>query len=506
MRAAQGAVVRKPVSGPSVTTSSDHVTPLLNGSRAQRNFVRENGPFALVLVLACTVALSSTVGLGVGNSWFDEQRVLCLIALAIASVALIFSRPPDNLMVLAVLAALTLGLLSALVAIRPLAAMADWAVYCTMAMLIIWARQSSARLFEMCTALVVAIVATAYTTGVVANYVSSLLLGIPVGAETLLVGFSNPRFPAQLQALTIPLIPLALRVAPAGFWRSALLGVAVLWWMCLVGSGSRTAWIALGAVALMIAFYGRVGLTWVRVQLALMACGLALWGLFFFALPSLLSLSTALESGRFSNFASMGSRWTLWRLSVEAAIANPWLGIGPMHFAYVDNGEGAHPHNFWLQLAAEWGLPATLLIGAVTIVFCVRLLRAVKTQQDERSKLVGVTIVAAVAAWGIGTLADGYMVVPTSQLMSTVVLMLAVMWLRQVQPVVESKPVLRASGRLMQLMGAGALVILVYLPFTPFGQPTSREMAWRSEKPGAFMWPRFWQQGWIGPDQDPTAR
>jgi hypothetical protein len=90
--------------------------------------------------------------------------------------------------------------------------------------------------------------------------------------------------------------------------------------------------------------------------------------------------------------------------------------------------------------------------------------------------------------------------------MSTVILMLAVMWLRQVQPVVESRPVLRASGRLLQLVGAGALVILVYLPFTPFGQPTSREMAWRSEKPGAFMWPRFWQQGWIGPDQDPTAR
>ena len=39
---------------------------------------------------------------------------------------------------------------------------------------------------------------------------------------------------------------------------------------------------------------------------------------------------------------------------MEAMIANPLLGLGPAHFAYAYNGEGAHPHNFWLQLAAEW--------------------------------------------------------------------------------------------------------------------------------------------------------
>jgi hypothetical protein len=159
-----------------------------------------------------------------------------------------------------------------------------------------------------------------------------------------------------------------------------------------------------------------------------------------------------------------------------------------------------------LQLAAEWGLPAALLIGTVTIVFFVRLLRAAKNQQDDRGKLLGASMVAAVGAWGIGTLADGYMVVPTSQIMSTVILMLAVMWLRQVDAIEESKFFLPGAGRLLQLLGAGALAILIYLPFTPFGQPTSREMTWRSENPGAFMWPRFWQQGWIGPDQDPTAR
>jgi O-antigen ligase len=84
--------------------------------------------------------------------------------------------------------------------------------------------------------------------------------------------------------------------------------------------------------------------------------------------------ATVIESGRFSNFASVGSRWTLWRISMEAALAHPLLGIGPMHFAYVDNGEGAHPHNFWLQLAAEWGHSGNCSDWrSVTVAFFVRL-------------------------------------------------------------------------------------------------------------------------------------
>jgi hypothetical protein len=52
----------------------------------------------------------------------------------------------------------------------------------------------------------------------------------------------------------------------------------------------------------------------------------------------------------------------------------------------------------------------------------------------------------------------------------------------------------------------GATTVLATLPFTPFGQPTEREARWRTENPIAAFWPRFWQQGWIGPEADPTAR
>jgi hypothetical protein len=178
-----------------------------------------------------------------------------------------------------------------------------------------------------------------------------------------------------------------------------------------------------------------------------------------------------------------------------------------MHFAYTHNPIAAHPHNFWLQLAGEWGLPAAVLAVFVALSFFGRLVRAAHRCTDPIQQEVGVTLVAAVAAWGIGTLADGNMVVPTSQAMSVVVLMLGVAWLRGLSPVVGVPDTIAiVTGRAFNLLAILAVVVIASLPFTRFGSPTARETAWRAENPGTLLLPRFWQQGWIGPDHDTTAR
>ncbi len=462
---------------------------------------------ALVVVLCGVVAIASTTGVGVGASWFDEQRIILLLALAVTALVARLLRPaqPDDATVVLLLA-LALGLLSSALALRPFVATVDWAVYCLIALLIMSARSSRPSAVETTAALAAAIVPTTYVTGVMANYVSALLLGFPVGAETLLVGFSNPRFPAQLQVLTIPLLPLAFARAPTRFWRIGLAVVAALWWMCFFGSGSRTGWIAILLTVLAVPLLGTEGRRYVRWQLVFALSGILLWISLFHLLPAMLAMIAAPETGRFSNFTSMGARWNLWRLSVESALAHPLLGLGPMHFAYVDNGDGAHPHNFWLQLAAEWGIPAAVLIGSTALAFFARLWRTARTEADPAMKRLGVAIVAAVLAWGIGTLSDGYMVVPTTQAMSTVVLMLAAMWLRLSSPVVATAQYGRLAVIVSTVFCAIALTVLAMLPATEFGQPTRREQAWRAEHPGDWMWPRFWQQGWIGPNEDPSAR
>jgi O-antigen ligase len=462
-----------------------------------------------LLTLTVTTALVSTTGAGVASSWFDEQRIFLLTALGAAAALVVWRLPPPTeVAVHAVFSALAIGAVSAVLAPRPYVAALDWSIYSLTALVILCARAPGRSGFETLVALAAGIVPAAYVTGVLANYVSALLFGFPVGAETLLVGFANPRFPAQLQVLTIPLLPLALQRLQGRFWRACFGVVGGLWWMCFIGSGSRTGWIAIAASALVVAFLAEQGRRWLRWQALFGASGAMLWLLLFHLLPALLSVPTAPETGRFTNFASIGARWELWRLSIDAARAQPLLGLGPMHFAYVDNGLGAHPHNFWLRLAAEWGIPAMLLILSATLALLVGLWRRLHQDHDSASRNVGVALFAALIAWGVGTLSDGYMVVPTSQAMSAVVLMLAVMWLRlgwlvparsgHLQRVTSSL----ASAALL----AAALGLLAALPFTDFGQPMSREQTWRDENRGRTMWPRFWQQGWIGPDADSSAR
>ena len=187
---------------------------------------------------------------------------------------------------------------------------------------------------------------------------------------------------------------------------------------------------ASGSVRLLLSSLGPQGRRWFFTQTWLAVAAAATWLLLFVALPALWEVPASLEGGRLSSVHSVGSRWILWRLSMEAMIANPFLGLGPAHFAYAYNGEGAHPHNFWLQLAAEWGAPAALLSGFVAVAVFLRLRESVRQENLDASREVGIALLAALIVWGVGTQADGYMVVPTSQVASTILAVFVVAWLR----------------------------------------------------------------------------
>ncbi len=78
-------------------------------------------------------------------------------------------------------------------------------------------------------------------------------------------------------------------------------------------------------------------------------------------------------------------RWGAWRSTLAMIAAHPWLGVGLGNFeaafpAYRDAALGSfgtweHAHSVPLELAAELGLPAAVLIGAAWIVAGLHLLR-----------------------------------------------------------------------------------------------------------------------------------
>ena len=152
------------------------------------------------------------------------------------------------------------------------------------------------------------------------------------------------------------------------------------------------------------------------------------------------------------------------------------------------------------------GAPAALLSGFVAIAVFLRLRESVRQENLDASREVGIGLLAALIVWGVGTQADGYMVVPTSQVASTILAVFVVAWLRsdrEMDPQSGSRRLLNVP---LCAFAFVAIALLSILPFTSYGKATQREIVWHTEYPGAFFWPRFWQQGWIGPDRDATAR
>lgn len=457
---------------------------------------------AALLVIALAVA--TTTGLGFGASWLDEQRMICTVALCAAVLVLMLPRGrPTGRAAALLLCVASLGLASALRAKRPELALYDWSLYVLLAYWAMSMRFEDARWRAFAAAAFGAIPATAYGAAVLANYVSSWLVAIPVGDGTFLAGFSNPRFPAQLEALTLPFLYVAFREAPSRGWRMAAGCVAAVWWMCLIGSGSRTAFIALLVAAAVLLVAGpacRRSLTW---QLRFALIGALLYALLFLAVPKLAGVAPTMDAGHLFYASSVQARVELARIAIEMALNHPLLGVGPMHFAFPANEFGAHPHNFWLQLAAEWGVMAATIVGLVVALLAVRLLRAARAARDDtRSSSLIAASLAALVIWVVGTQADGYMVIPTSQIASAFVLMFA----SQAYPASgRALPQEHGVALLWRGLAVLALAALAWLPFSSFGAPTAREVAWRAAHPQAAFWPRFWQQGWIGPDHDPAA-
>lgn len=462
------------------------------------------------VLLAAAIAVGSTTGIGIGNSWFDEQRILGTTALlVIAGYSIVRSVPSLALSwgPLAVLVAGCLGLVSSFVSERPSVALVEWSTLFLIGTLVTSAIPRSIDVITRTCVVVACVISTAYLAGVAGNYISSLLLGMGLDGQTLLVGFSNPKFPAQLEALIAPLFTLVVLRARSGFWRASAYTIASLWWMLIVGSGSRTAWISLGCAAGVAFLLGNEGFRWLRMQATFALAGVVLWIALFYVVPRALDLPAPIDVEDITSLASLETRWALWKLAITSATAYQLLGVGPMHFAYDYNGIAAHPHNFWLQLAAEWGLPAAVLTAAAAVGLTLRAAFAAREEVNPQSAALGTALATAVVVWIVGTQADGFMVVPTSQLASTILLMLTASWLRSREPSPAMGVPTNGTnvGRLYMALSLGAVIVLAALPLTDFGKPTIREIAWRQTHPGVLLLPRFWQQGWIGPDQDPLA-
>ena len=268
-------------------------------------------------------------------------------------------------------------------------------------------------------------------------YMSALIVGIQPTVADFAPGFSNYRFLNHAQTIALPLLFLLSILDKRGDKIKIMwLLIAGFWWTLLFVTAGRGTFFGLmvgcAGAYLLRQEHAR---SFCRVMLITGVLGLAINIVFFGLIPITFGLE---PFGEFFHLAQRtaenptSSRLGLWLRAFELIVQHPWLGVGPLHYAHygIDVQVGAHPHNWMLQIGAEWGLPALLCLCLVIRLAILRLLQTAKFISENDA--INHTILVAWIVIGVAILVDGLfsglIVMPLSQLLIALYIGCATGW------------------------------------------------------------------------------
>lgn len=465
-----------------------------------------------VLVLVSTLPLVNWLQ---DASWHDQQRVGQVLALLLAVCGAALAIGPGDLRPTPLLDKAGRRLIALVVAAAIVSA--------------VFARQSLWALTEVALGLgclglawIVAnlrrrhgtvadhvLLATLFFTcaGLMARFVAAYLAGLlgderVLNAWLLVDGFSNPRFYGQFLTLALPLLVAPL-LSRGHLRRYALIAGALtlLAWTAAITSGTRGTWLGLACAAVILACISPNGRRWALLQAAAAATGAVLFWLSLTVIPDVLGMSVAHHAvSRFSS--SLSGREIIWSQAIEVALRHPLLGIGPMQLADLPNGVAAHPHQAWLQWAAEFGLPSVLLVTWLVVRGASRLFPELRmrTRSEKEQDILRLCLTGSVVGALTQSMVDGVLVMPYSQLWLT----LLTGWLIGLQPPTAPYGVLRSASSsppsralFLGLAGfAAAVLVLCFVVVRDYPSLRQREEVFAMTLGGNFQ-PRFWAQGII---------
>ena len=331
------------------------------------------------------------------------------------------------------------------------------------------------------------------------SYGASLVLpGVGFGKE-IITGFANVRHFNQYQTWTIPLLGSAVLFVPQR-WRAGRAFVFLLlslWWMLVLVSNVRGTVVAMGLAAVGVGLlFRRHAVRWLSIQVGAVVGGALLYYLLF----DLVAGTTPQVAERLGSISGEAWRIQRWTTSLELAWAHPWLGVGPMHFAWPPYHfvPGAHPHNALLQWMAEWGLPSAAIMSGLVLWGGWSWMR--QEQRDavgatSRENAVRVGLVAAVLAGAAHAMVSGIIVMPVSQMFLALVGGWA--WGRYRHERQPSKEPSWMSHAGLCILLTGSMVI-VGSSVQDLMDAEERQSAYLESVEEPTFWPRYWKQGYIG--------
>lgn len=466
-------------------------------------------PFIIFLFFCLIIALAPSFDL---ISWavrYDEKRIVQLFLLWALALYTLFSRQGvrDSLHLLLLLprtgrwnlaAVVSLGLMSSMLA----PSMAQALKELTLFVLLLGFSLLVAILFQHCNrtiiaTLFVAIIASAFCYEVTffTSYSGIFIQGNPLLLPEPFSGFSNIRFFNQFQIWTLPLIVLPLLLYPRLFVsiRGLLMILAVGWWVLLFASQSRGAQLAmaLAGIATLLIFRKDAWLV-IRANCLAAISGWITYYLLFIYTPDLATRT------RLAELAEDPARLQLWQQAWQMVADNPWLGVGPMHYAYYPNSVAAHPHNALLQIAAEWGLPVAIILVALACwgiaAWCTKYFKIANTLKESGQQHLWIGLFFSLIAGLTYSMVSGVIVMPLSQTMFSVIVGLMLgLYYPLTTPVITPTAV---QTTVLRVITGMAMVGLVWTVIPDIALRMERETV-PSQGHIVTFGPRFWQEGGI---------
>ena len=392
-------------------------------------------------------------------SYHNNQRLMQVVVLVIAAVTVLVRQRrhgaamiwPGKAGAASLGVWLLLGVVSGMQALSPRHAFYEWGsmtllVVLALAIAAEWstnadAGQVAARMRRM--ALWCGYGCVAYIFLAMAYYLIAVVGHVQPSQLMLSPGYDNHRFLNHVQTISLPFLAwLALpaagvadgRAHRAMWWR-----MTAVWWMLLFVTGGRGTVFGIGvAIVVVLGGYGRQAWPWVRVLVTSAAAGLVAYLLLYVALPLAIGLKPfgVLQGVAERSLVDPASgRLELWKLAGAMIQSHPWLGEGPLHFAHraMALQANAHPHDWLLQIAAEWGVPAVIALTAALVCGVVAMWRRGRAVADDdlAGQALRTVLTGGVAATIADAFVSGSIVMPMSQLWIVVLVACAVAWTQQ---------------------------------------------------------------------------
>lgn len=339
------------------------------------------------------------------------------------------------------------------------------------------------------------------------DYLTAVITDDARGLDSSWNAFVYPRYFAKAATWALPLLWLApyLTTKPYQALRATSAIASVVIWSQLFGSGGRGALLGMAISAAVAAlFFGRPGRCYALLQTASAAGGILLWSYFVWAYD-VPAPTRILNDG-------LSGRSGLYQAALDDIASAPLLGIGPMHYAEY----GRHPlrsvagvHDFPLQFAAEWGLPAALMLIAVLFRFYKLLfdsthLQCVTEYANTRTKIQIAIFCALTAALVHGLVANVFND-PISQTLAVLTVGVFPLSSTSSPADLHPRPSMRAKVVLccLVLLTGGTLLLAVIKGSRCVGHPGAVEYFQSADQT---IYPRFWSQGIIPLEQTCRAR